>query len=180
MPRNKELLNKVIEGRSSGFMKLPTVKTEFSCNPSSMSLDTRYGIEIIGRYFRNEFDYDFPPYEANFPGNQDREIHLLTEYNSGDPYASKLYGCIEFQRGIYGNVAHDIWILTWVWLHPFFRNRGELSRAWPGIGKRHGPFIVQPPISTAMRSFLSTRKTGEITTTDGKQTIASYGGATNA
>lgn len=50
------------------------------------------------------------------------------------------------------------WSMTWVWLHPFERRRGHLSKVWPFMTARYGSFAVDRP-SPAMRAFLTRHQT---------------------
>jgi hypothetical protein len=44
--------------------------------------------------------------------------------------------------------------LRWVWIHPYQRRGGVLSRAWETLRANHGDFFVEPPFSPAMLSFV--------------------------
>jgi hypothetical protein len=46
------------------------------------------------------------------------------------------------------------WSLEWVWMHPYARRKGLLLSAWPFFRERFGEFVIQPPLSSAMRGFL--------------------------
>ncbi|MES2671359.1 MAG: hypothetical protein V4673_13210 [Pseudomonadota bacterium] len=46
-------------------------------------------------------------------------------------------------------------VLEYCWIHPFWRGRGLLRRAWPKFSERFGPFHVSHPHSSAMRGFLT-------------------------
>jgi len=43
-------------------------------------------------------------------------------------------------------------------MHPFYRKRGLLTRAWPRFREYFGNFHLEPPISDAMESFLKSVK----------------------
>ena len=44
--------------------------------------------------------------------------------------------------------------LSVVWIHPYYRGRGLLRKAWPYLWGAEGPFLVEPPLSPAMKGFL--------------------------
>ncbi len=44
--------------------------------------------------------------------------------------------------------------MQWVWLHPYMRRKGCLTRAWPIFAERFGQFDCEPPLSDAMQTFL--------------------------
>jgi hypothetical protein len=46
-------------------------------------------------------------------------------------------------------------VLEFCWLHPFYRGRGLLKRAWPDFVDRFGEFYVSTPRTSAMRGFLT-------------------------
>jgi len=50
------------------------------------------------------------------------------------------------------------WSLDWLWLHPYFRSEGHLTRAWPVLEASHGHFHLAHPLSPSMQAFL--RKIG--------------------
>ena len=50
------------------------------------------------------------------------------------------------------------WVLYWMWLHPFARRRGILSRHWPHFQRQFGDFLLEPPLSSAMQFFVNKRR----------------------
>lgn len=48
--------------------------------------------------------------------------------------------------------------LDWIWLHPFERGRRLMNLAWSDLEAAYGnDFLIQPPLSHAMRGFLKKR-----------------------
>lgn len=74
------------------------------------------------------------------------ETVLLNERSSDERDA--VVGAACFQRD------SDHWTLMFIWLHPFWRNRGMCQRAWPAFVERYGSFKVEPPISKQMQGLL--------------------------
>ncbi len=44
--------------------------------------------------------------------------------------------------------------LHFCWIHPFYRNKGLLKKAWPIFKKRFGHFSISEPISKSFQGFL--------------------------
>lgn len=62
------------------------------------------------------------------------------------------------------------WVLKWAWSHPYARDKGFLSEAWPYFKARFGDFNVEEPLSAGMRHFL--RKVGGNPRASGGSTLA--------
>jgi len=108
----------------------------------------------FGRYFRCEFGYDFPPYDVSEHCNDgDEYIHpyLFTDLRSltGNSFIRPIGAC-----GFRFLKEESQWMLTWVWLHPFTRRRGYLSKAWDYFCRLYGDFEIEYPLSDAMKAFL--------------------------
>ncbi len=89
-------------------------------------LAARRAVEILGSYFRREFGYDFPPYEAEAPLHTKDRLFLFTD---DDWYEKHALGAIGFSWREYSNAPVQL-VLSWVWLHPFLRSKGILSAFW--------------------------------------------------
>ena len=115
------------------------------------TMQRRKAVEKIGRYFRREFRYDFIPYSAHDPG--DNEVAFLWLQEDWDWQGKRMvaYGACAFDQWA------DGWCLAWVWFHPYERGRGHLSEAWPYFQRRFGDFFLQEPISIGMHEFLRRR-----------------------
>lgn len=106
-------------------------------------------LEEIARMFRREFQYDFIPFCANSKINND--VPFLIWFN--DYLRSECVGGF-----------HMVWVdelsnylLGWVWLHPYIRNKGILSMLWPKLREEFGAFLVEAPLSQTMVAFLRKR-----------------------
>jgi hypothetical protein len=104
----------------------------------------------IENYFNKEFDYGCIP-------NKNCTALLFTEqaYDvyKHPPMPYRIYGACAFEK-ITTKQDGDHWILGWIWLHPFFRNRGNIKKHWPVLEKRFGNFFIKSPVSNSMLSFL--------------------------
>ncbi len=115
-------------------------------------------IECFGLYWCRELDYS-PPYRTedhyeNCEGFLFRNPHDLNVVGGG---------CFSKNQTVMKDKTQKlVWWLDWVWIHPFFRHKGYLSRAWPTFKNVYGNFIVQRPYSKPMECFL--KKVGHIPT----------------
>ena len=120
-------------------------------------LPRRLAVEKLGRYFRREFHYDFPPYIATRKSNSERVVFLWLGEDY-DSYGRKVvaYGACGFQPCDYPELIKEgrEWELGWIWFHPYQRGEGHLSSAWDYFQKRFGNFWVQHPLSFGMEEFL--------------------------
>jgi len=98
-----------------------------------------------------EFDF-----KRQYDWMDDDPNHIA--YLWGEPVAARdanavaVFGaCCFRQRGL----THA---MQWIWLHPYARRRGHLTAAWNYFRTRFGPFLVEPPYSTAMEHFSRNRK----------------------
>ncbi|WP_414923415.1 hypothetical protein [Pseudomonas sp. IT-P294] len=112
----------------------------------------RDSLELMATYFKREFKYDHLQYEtsehtAGFTGILflERAMDLVEDF---DHYPNRVIGGAGFWKKTNG------YILDWVWLHPFFRNRGNLKKHWPELRNKFGDFDVSPPVSSQMGKFL--------------------------
>lgn len=116
----------------------------------------RKATEIMGYYFRREFGYDFPPYDADEDGDVRDRVFLLTQEEGWETeYA---VGAIAFRWKKYSNAPEQL-VLSWVWIHPFLRRQGILTAYWGIFRKHYGDFHVESPHSKAMKAFLEKMRT---------------------
>lgn len=106
----------------------------------------------IARMFRREFDYDFVQY--GYKGDDydpDCVAYLWHAPDNKDLTLRRRSACgvACFRLRETGHA------LQWIWLHPFLRNKGVLSLAWPTFVDRHPEFDVEWPMSKAMKAFLA-------------------------
>lgn len=131
-------------------------------------LPMRQRVEKLGGYFRREFHTDFPPFLASeVPGQfgcTRYESYLFFEnardhLEEGKPMPRRVVGAACF-RWQHWTDAPASWEFSWIWLHPFSRGRGHLSRAWPTFEERYGVFAISQVLSRDMNAFLAKRRNG--------------------
>ncbi len=150
----------------------PPVSTSLTNSPSPLLVvpDSPYRIrrfvETFAKHFRREFAYDFVPFEAaetpTTLGYIPYEAYLFHEVARDllapdYPVKHRCFGACVFRRVECEN-APACWSLQWVWLHPYFRNRGYLSEIWPEFIQKYGSFNVELPLSAAMEKFLEKKR----------------------
>jgi len=111
----------------------------------------RLRVEKFANYFRREFAYDFIQYSAKNDGGY--SAYLFCDKTFAGHLAIGAC-CFRWSEEV---EIKSCWILQWVWLHPYFRDRGYLTDAWEYFNKKLGPFAVESPLSNAMGSFLEKR-----------------------
>ncbi|TVK98906.1 hypothetical protein AYI84_19430 [Shewanella algae] len=110
-------------------------------------------LEQFARYFKNEMRFDFIQYEAR--SHPKECVGVLFTENAMDV-------CTEDHlemptRCIGGGLFHkdgSRWVLMWIWIHPFFRNRGALSSRWRELCSLFGDFAIEGPLSHSMKAFV--------------------------
>jgi hypothetical protein len=123
--------------------------------------DFREKLEGFALYFKREFKYDFIQYEANEHFYEENKYSgfLFSEMawdqlEEAEPAQYRLFGggCFRWRE----LQDHDpAWVLDWVWIHPFFRHRGYLSKHWKFLKQEYGDFLVERPLSADMEKFLA-------------------------
>ena len=110
-------------------------------------------LEQFARYFKNEMHYDNVQYYADQHDSKTvgylftrSAMDMCTEDHSEMP--TRCLGGCTF-RNIGGT-----WVLCWIWLHPFFRNKRLLSQHWKTLTDELGIFSIVAPLSVAMERFL--------------------------
>ena len=48
--------------------------------------------------------------------------------------------------------------MQWAWLHPYYRNQHYLTDKWPIFCSLFGDFVVESPLSPAMKGFYNKHK----------------------
>lgn len=121
------------------------------------AIEVKEALERFARYFKAEFEYDNVQYYADEHDNDcigflftESAIDVCTEEHVEMPTRCSGGGCFRKMRFADG----EKWVLCWVWLHPFFRNRGILSKHWKYFRSKFNDFLVERPYSSAMQSFL--------------------------
>lgn len=104
---------------------------------SSSSLEIKKALEQFARYFKAEFRYDDVQYYADEHNQEcvgflftESAMDICTEEHSQMPTRCTGGCCfrrVKFEDG-------EKWVLYWVWLHPFLRKKGILSKHWESLG----------------------------------------------
>lgn len=131
---------------------------------SSSPVSPRRAVYQCARYFQKERGYDFTQYAA--PPLRDEPTAraflffdpdgFLAHPGSGQArYApgSTVIGATCFRRRWYS--GEPVWVLQWIWLHPYVRRHGHLTAYWPYFKARFGDFAVSAPLSDTMQTFLT-------------------------
>ena len=126
--------------------------------------DFRKHVEFFARCFKRELQFDFVQFDASesprSPYYTPYEAHLFHEHAMdlvryvGEPAKHRSIGACCFRRDKTASQGAE-WSLQLVWFHPYFRQRGHLSMAWPSFREWYGEFTVDPPLSLAMKAFLA-------------------------
>jgi len=109
-------------------------------------------VEQFGKYFRREFKYDFLPYTVSEHckhGDEFSHPYLFIEPNHN--LFIHANGACEFHF----SKERNKWTLNWVWLHPFARRQGYLSKTWSYFCQLYGDFELEYPLSDVMKTFLT-------------------------
>lgn len=113
----------------------------------------RRAVETLAHFFKREGHYDFVGYYADHP--PDETVYLWESYRlDAAPGKTSIIGAAGFGIVNWQSLGPRP-TLEWVWIHPYERRQGLLTRAWPLFEREHGEFIINPPYTTAMRTFLA-------------------------
>jgi hypothetical protein len=133
----------------------------------SSPLRLRRAVYEIAWYFKSEFHYDFTQYGRGGRDDDPKHVAFLWPHPEVCQSGFKLLGCDDFLLPMMGACcfrwwewkdAPAGWVLQWIWMHPFCRGRGMLSKTWPKFREEFGDFFTDPPLSDAMEAFLTRRK----------------------
>ncbi len=114
----------------------------------------RRRVERFAQYFRREFRYDFQQFTASEKPEKPYAAHLFT--NGTVSYPRVWVGACCFRWREFKGIEPR-WAMQWMWLHPYFRGKGILSRAWDKFHELYGNFFCEPPFSPTMSAFLLKR-----------------------
>jgi hypothetical protein len=122
----------------------------------------REAVECHAYYFRREFGYTIVQYSSLETGDDGHRAYLWTDPTCLNDGKQTVCGacCFRFRR--WSNAPKDFpdesYALQWIWLHPYLRRKGLLTKAWPYFLKRFHPFVPEGPFSPAMEAFLRKQK----------------------
>lgn len=114
---------------------------------SSSKKHLRTACYKIAQFFQKEFKSDFVPFCENDNDTYKAYLFLDDEWFDRD-----VIGACCFRLRKYENV--EFWAMQWIWIHPYYRNKGILKENWEHFRKKHGNFWVEPSYSKAMEAFL--------------------------
>jgi hypothetical protein len=109
----------------------------------------------IAVYFRREFNYDFVQYSEDEEDLTHRAFLFLSR--AGDKYYDKdIYrilggGC--FRQRKYQDFPES-YAFQWIWIHPYMRRKGMLTKAFDEFINQFEQFRVESPYSVEIKSFL--------------------------
>lgn len=119
--------------------------------------NARKAIYEFAVYFRREFGYDFVQYSMEMDRsshNGNTQAFLFHHYEFGTHCRRIAYGacCFRFRKDYTDVEPH--WALQWIWIHPLNRGNGTLTKHWKTFECLFGNFMVETPLSKAMKYFL--------------------------
>jgi len=109
----------------------------------------------IAVYFRREFDYSFVQYSEEEDDLTHRAFLFLSKAN--DKYYDKnIYrilggGCFRHRKP---QDRPEYYALQWIWIHPYMRRKGILTKVFDEFMNKFGQFRVESPYSVEIKSFL--------------------------
>lgn len=136
--------------------------------PRNVSTIQHQAVEVYANYFRREFQYDFVQYcsesdQYNWRERHQKAAFLFTD-TRGPSYRGEL-GTVNTVGACCFRYTEDkehlnFWAMQWIWLHPYYRRSGILTRHWELFCQNFYPFLVETPLSNAMKAFLEKRSYG--------------------
>lgn len=120
----------------------------------SSNQDEKDALETMARYFKSEMHFDNVQYDAknhdiNTTGFMFIENALDVCTHEHDQMPTRCVGGCLF-RNINGT-----WVLCWIWLHPFCRNKKLLSNHWKHFCSQFGNFAIEGPLSHQMTNIVN-------------------------
>lgn len=143
---NEPLLDRILETEAD----FP-FDDNITCVSAKSPGSHKRAVEILAHYFRREFRYDFLQYSSEEKQDDDRLLAFM--WTAGSPPSVSVVGACCFRWREWEGMDSD-WAMQWVWLHPYFRRQGLLTRSWPAFGRLFKSFYVEQPLSVAMVEFL--------------------------
>jgi hypothetical protein len=122
--------------------------------PNSPEL-LRVHVELFARYFLREMHMDGVQFEtaetAESPGYVRYQAYLFA-------IQDRFIGAGCFRYRDYQDPARP-WVFDWMWLYPYFRRQGHLTRAWPTLRSELGNFQTGPSAFTGDGSLCAEGRT---------------------
>jgi len=148
------------EARSMGVIRplhAPEGKEFDQWIDKNSALWMREGIVQIRRYLSLECDYSFS-FDASEECWENLIVYTYTGYylkesNTESVYKS-LIGAVAFDKVEFEDGKTE-YVLRFCWIHPFCRNRGLLKESWRTLSFRFKDFLVERPLTPAMKVFLN-------------------------
>lgn len=126
----------------------------------------RVAVRKLAEFFRREFGYDFVQYHEDDLDCNPRDTAYLWIHPEACDYVAwtavgdrrtvfrvPCIGACCFRWREWQNAPHGF-ALAWIWLHPYWRRHGLLSRQWSAFRAKFGVFDVEGPLSEAMKRFV--------------------------
>ena len=136
------------------------VSIDYTSNNGLLEVNEELYEEVyrIANYFKEELNYDSIPFDQfglqhiKYQAFLFEEKAMDLELIDGD-FHHRIYGACLFSEYILAE-EDNMWKLEWIWIHPYFRNRGKLSKYWNEFEAKFGDFLIGSPISNDMAKFL--------------------------
>lgn len=119
----------------------------------------RRAVTCIAHYFRREITNGMLQYSSSEEDDDGHRAYLWA--NEGCLHNGKItvFGACCFRlrqwpHPLPEGFPEESYALQWLWLHPYERRKGHLSKAWPYFLARFDPFVPEGPFSPGMDAFL--------------------------
>ncbi len=135
------------------FEKIPLSYSNILQIDKYSSAELHKEVYKIADYFQEEFNYGKVPFSTS--GDTVDEVYkalLFTEQDINTKQYRIYGGCYFKKMKLLSVEIH--WVLQWIWIHPFFRHRGNLKRNWADFEREFHNFSIAEPISNDMKCFL--------------------------
>lgn len=115
--------------------------------------DSRLAMLKLCIFFKREFHFDSFQYAPFWALEDDEECYayVWTVEQYHIKIKSVVVGGFCFRKREWGGYG-----MQWIWIHPYIRNIGLLSRHWKEMENKFGKdFYAEPPLSHGMENFLN-------------------------
>jgi hypothetical protein len=143
-----------------------SVSEKYISNNNIIEVDRKSDVHLyeevykIATYFHEEFDYTHVPFcplgYIDAPKLKYKALLFTKEApdkHEKEPTPHRIYGACLFTVKEFTE-DKDYWLLQWIWIHPFFRHRGNLKKTWNKLEEKFDNFLIASPISNDMNAFL--------------------------